>query len=189
MPNLERSPGVTGERSRSAHRAVSHLALLLALAVRIRLRLVDDQPVIEVRDASRDVAHELRDARHVIVVDVLRLVGHLVVVASDRRSRRTRSGFRSARTCSDRCGSRCSADGRWRRTRSRTCRCGLRRRVHRLDEVAELRREPARADELHVARSRRGEPPSLLASDVARAPRPIMSMLSCATIESRGTVG
>ena len=55
-------------------------ALLLTRSVWVGLGVVDDDPVVEVRDAERDVRHEPDDARHVIVVGVLRLVGLLVIV-------------------------------------------------------------------------------------------------------------
>src|SRR5689334_10305730 len=54
-------------------------------ALRIGLRLVDDRPVVEVRDRERDVVDELRRAPVWAVAQVLRLVGHLVVVAVTAR--------------------------------------------------------------------------------------------------------
>src|SRR5687768_7684088 len=55
-------------------------SLLHTRGFRIRLRLVHDQPMIEVRDAHRRLHDEPRDDRHVRVVDVLRLVRDLVIV-------------------------------------------------------------------------------------------------------------
>src|SRR4051812_6011199 len=53
--------------------------LLPTAALRIWLRLVDHQSLRAVRNRLGDVVHEPRDSRHVVVVDVLRLVHHLVV--------------------------------------------------------------------------------------------------------------
>src|SRR5688572_12064304 len=55
--------------------------LLHTRCFRIRLRLVDHQAMIEVRDAHRRLHDELRDHGHVRVVDVLRLVRDLVIVS------------------------------------------------------------------------------------------------------------
>jgi hypothetical protein len=43
-------------------------------------RLIDYQPVIEVRHSHRNVANETSDTLKVLIVDVLRLVRHLVIV-------------------------------------------------------------------------------------------------------------
>src|SRR6185312_8347786 len=55
--------------------------LLHAVTARIRLRLVDHHAVIEVGHGNRDVVHELRHVRELVVIDVLRLVRDLMVVA------------------------------------------------------------------------------------------------------------
>src|SRR5215218_6848887 len=54
--------------------------LLDAAALRVRLRLIDRHAVVEVGDPERRVAHERGHLGHATVVDVLRLVGHLMVV-------------------------------------------------------------------------------------------------------------
>src|SRR5215218_6409137 len=54
--------------------------LLDAAALRIRLRLVDHDAVVEVGDPERRVAHERGHLGGAPVVDVLRLVRHLMVV-------------------------------------------------------------------------------------------------------------
>src|SRR5258705_1183121 len=47
--------------------------------------------MVEIRDRLRDVIHELRHVRQLVVVDVLRLVRHLMVVAMiARREERDR---------------------------------------------------------------------------------------------------
>src|SRR4051812_44915757 len=56
-------------------------SLLPTLRLGVRLRLVDDDAVVEVRHALGNVAHEARHARQLLVIDVLRLVRHLVIVA------------------------------------------------------------------------------------------------------------
>ena len=42
--------------------------------------MIQRRPVIEVGDPKRRVPHQPGHARQVIIVDVLRLVGHLVVI-------------------------------------------------------------------------------------------------------------
>ena len=54
--------------------------LLLTAATRVRLRLIDHHAMVEVPDPIGNAVHELPDPLHAIVVDVLRLVGHLMVV-------------------------------------------------------------------------------------------------------------
>src|SRR5215207_1045130 len=54
--------------------------LLDAAALRVRLRLVDRHAVVEVGDPERRVAHERGHLGHAPVIDVLRLVSHLMVV-------------------------------------------------------------------------------------------------------------
>lgn len=53
---------------------------LHALPFGIRPGLVDDEPVIEIRDSRRSFAQETCYPRKVRVVDVLRLIGDLVVI-------------------------------------------------------------------------------------------------------------
>src|SRR5689334_5810653 len=62
---------------RTVPRATSSLA---ARSVRISLRDVDFRPVVEVRNPECRIVHQPRHARHVVVIDVLRLVGHLMVI-------------------------------------------------------------------------------------------------------------
>ena len=63
-------------------------ALLAAGSVRVRLRVVDDDPVIQVGHVDGHVLHEVGHPRHVRVVDVLGLVTHLVVVPVQAGARR-----------------------------------------------------------------------------------------------------
>src|SRR5881394_45088 len=56
------------------------ISSLHAVAVRIGFRLVDYDSVIEIRHRYRHVVHELCDVGQLVVVDVLRFVGHLMVV-------------------------------------------------------------------------------------------------------------
>src|SRR6476469_5858751 len=53
---------------------------LPARRVRVSLRDVDRRPMIQVGDSHGCIVHEARDARHIRIIDVLRLVGHLVIV-------------------------------------------------------------------------------------------------------------
>ena len=59
---------------------VRPVRLLLAHPLRIRLRLIDDDPVIQVGHVLGDVLDELVYVRHVGIVDVLRLIRDLVVI-------------------------------------------------------------------------------------------------------------
>ena len=60
--------------------ASSHALLLTGHVWIRRLRRVEARPMIGVADEQRGVEHHLRQSRVVRIVDVLRLVGHLVVV-------------------------------------------------------------------------------------------------------------
>ena len=53
---------------------------LPTLRVRVALRHINGRTMVEVRDPKRGIVHESRHAGHILVVDVLRLVRHLVVV-------------------------------------------------------------------------------------------------------------
>src|SRR5580765_1193357 len=55
-------------------------ASLPARSVRIALGDVNNRTMVEVGDPQRCIVDEPRDSRHVGVVDVLCLVGHLVVI-------------------------------------------------------------------------------------------------------------
>src|SRR5690348_4274093 len=80
--NRETSGIVTRHDAQSKRRCHS---LLNALTVRIWFALVDYQPMVEVRGANRDVAHQIGNPCQLIVIDVLRLVGDLVIVAVPSR--------------------------------------------------------------------------------------------------------
>src|SRR6476660_1794063 len=89
-PNLGGAPIVTTDappRSHTAsHRAVYFTDTLLhARALGIRLRFVDHRSVIQVRDTDSNVVNELRRTTILIELQILRLVGHLVVVAMSTR--------------------------------------------------------------------------------------------------------
>jgi CheY-like chemotaxis protein len=67
-------------------------SLLHASPARVGLGLIHHHAVIEVADTERDVVHQLRDFAHVLVVDVLGLVGQLVIVhVQARREERDRN--------------------------------------------------------------------------------------------------
>src|SRR5690348_14743075 len=82
-PNLCPSPLVTvrGQVRSTAWSVYDTPELLFAGAVRIRLRLVDRRPVIQIGDAAGDVVNELRHTPVLVEVEVLRFVRHLVIVA------------------------------------------------------------------------------------------------------------
>src|SRR5437016_5535619 len=55
--------------------------LLYAASVGIWLRLIDDDSVVHVRDVSRNIRDQIRDRSQMRVVNVLRLICQLMVVA------------------------------------------------------------------------------------------------------------
>src|SRR5437867_4332703 len=60
--------------------------------MRIRLGLIDGNSMIHVRDVRRNVSDEIRDRSQMRVVNVLRLIRQLVVVAvTARREERNRN--------------------------------------------------------------------------------------------------
>src|SRR5665213_4520564 len=60
--------------------------LLLAGAVRIHMRSVNDRAMIHVRNMHGEIFDEVVDTRHVVVVDVLWLVRYLMVIGVESSS-------------------------------------------------------------------------------------------------------
>ena len=69
----------------SSRQAVVALSLLPAARLRIAGRMIDLRTMVEIRHVDAQVVHEVPDLRHVRIVDVLRLVRHLVIVAVQTR--------------------------------------------------------------------------------------------------------
>ena len=103
--------------------------------------------MIEVADAQRYVADEIRDPRHPLVIDVLRLVCDLVIVrvsaGREERDRNAVAGILVVVTAT--VDVRRMPVGVDRIVENEP---GLPIRVDLLDDVTELLLEPARADEL-----------------------------------------
>src|SRR5688572_1314976 len=153
-PNLDRVPCVTdvAECAVAIRRsgAVSPAAALLpARACRVRLRLVHERTMIEITDAPRDVVNELRHTTELIVVEVLRLVRHLVVVAMPARGEEhDRNAVARVHVVIAAAIDVLRMTVGVERVVERESRFLF--RVHILDEIAKLRREPTRADDLYV---------------------------------------
>src|SRR5207237_2253683 len=64
---------LTGAEFPNKQRNSAESELLHARSARVGLGLIDDDAVIEIADAQRDVVHQLRDFAHVLVLDALRL--------------------------------------------------------------------------------------------------------------------
>src|SRR5881227_52287 len=77
----KKNAGLLGQRLFYTMSKLDNQFLLNALSVRIRLCLIDNRTVIEVGHFSSEIGDVLRYPRHAIVIDVLRLVGHLMVVS------------------------------------------------------------------------------------------------------------
>src|SRR5258705_315154 len=91
LPNVARKPrggftmairvrGLIPSFSTSDRPEYPAISSLHAVPTRIGFRLIHDDWMIEIRHRHRHVVHELGDVRQLVVVDVLRLVGHLMVV-------------------------------------------------------------------------------------------------------------
>src|SRR5690242_14583975 len=108
--------------------------------------------MVAVGDAKRYVTNERRDTRQMVVVDVLRLVGHLVVVAmpagGEERDRDAVSRVLvvvAAAVVLLRVAVGVELVVESERFRLRL--------VYRLDEVPQLRRQAPRSDQLEIARA------------------------------------
>src|SRR6267142_601198 len=145
VPKTKRAP------ARGPFGVIQH-RLLHAIPMRIGLGFIHHHPMVQVRHRRRDVVHKLRHVRQLVVVDVLRLVRHLMVVAVIAR-REERDGNAVARVHV------VIAPAVVLLRMPRGVELIIERErllpslVHGLDQIAELGREPARADELQVSRT------------------------------------
>src|SRR5688572_11205074 len=139
-------------------------SLLYALALRIGLRLVYDNAVVQVRDVLRDVGHETGHFSEVRIGDVLRLVRQLVIVAVPRgRKERDRNSVASVLVVIAPAVDALRVPVRVEAVVEDEAMVSA--LVHRLDDVPKLRGKPSAPDELKEVRTAARTVLSLAAAD------------------------